>query len=105
MTVTYPYGAHNLPPCIRWLLVAGLRRNYPTHSTVVMLRADIHRKVLPDMLIAAQRAKTNLQVVQCAAREAVGLLQSFFARGEARGISAFPSQAETTLAKYSSAIS
>ena len=55
------------------------------------------------MLIAAQRARTDLVSVQQAAREAVGLSQSFVLRGEARGASAFPSQAETTLTRYSSA--
>ena len=72
-------------------LVADFRRNLPTHSTVQMLRADHQRKILQDMLIAAQRSKTDLASVQQAAREAVGLSQSFVARAEARGATAFPS--------------
>jgi hypothetical protein len=83
-------------------LFAGFRRNFPTHSTVEMLHADIQRKKLQEMLVAAQRAKDDLASVQRAAREAVGLLQSFFMRGKAQSASAFPSQAETTLTKYSS---
>ena len=55
------------------------------------------------MLIAAQRDKGDLNSVKSAAREAVGLSQSFVSRGDARGASAFPSQAETTLTKYYSA--
>ncbi len=54
------------------------------------------------MLLAAQRAKDDYMNVQRTAREAVGLGgQSFFSGSNARGVSAFPSQAETTLAKYS----
>ena len=55
------------------------------------------------MLVAAQRAKDDLNSVQRAPREAVGLSQSFVTRGDACGASAFPSQAEMTLTKYSSA--
>ena len=55
------------------------------------------------MLIAAQRSEDDLTLVQNAAREAVGLSRSFVSRGDARGASAFPSQAEKTLTKYSSA--
>ena len=83
-------------------IVAGFRRNYPTHSTVQMLRADHQRKILQGMLIAAQRAKDDLNSVQRAAREAVGLSQAYVTRAEAQGAAAFPSQAEKTLPKYSS---
>ena len=82
-------------------LVPGFRRNFPKHNTVVMLCADIQRKTLTEMLVAAQRAEDNFATAQRASREAVGLLQSFVMRGDTRSASAFPSQAETTLTKYS----
>ena len=87
-----------MDPC----LLPGFRRNYPTHSVVVMLRADMQRKTLQEMLLAAQRAKDDYKNVQHTAREAVGLGgQSFFSGSNARGVSTFPSQSETTLARYS----
>ncbi len=68
-----------------------------------MLRADIQRKTLQEMLLAAQRAEDDYTNVQCTAREAVGLGgQSFFSGSDTRGgVSAFPSQGETTLTRYS----
>ena len=54
------------------------------------------------MLIVAQRAKDDLNSVQRAAREAVGLPQAYVTRAEAQGAAAFPNQAEPTLTKYSS---
>ena len=85
-------------------LVPGFRRNFTKHSTAVMLCADIQRKTLQDMLVAAKRAKDDCKSVQQATREAVGLLQSFVSRsrGDTGGALAFPSQAGTTLTKYSS---
>ena len=80
-------------------LVPGFRRNFPKHSTVVMLRADIQRKTLTEMLVASQRAKDDFASVQRAVRKAVGLSQSFVTRGDTRSASAFPSQAETTLSQ------
>ena len=69
---------------------------------VVMLRADIQRNTLQKMLLAAQRAEEDFLNVQRTAREAVGLGgQSFFSGGDTRGVSTFPSQAETTLTRYS----
>jgi hypothetical protein len=83
-------------------LVTGFRRNFPQHSIVVMLRADMQRKTLHDMLLAAQRAEDVYTNVQRTAREAIGLGgQSFISSSDTRGASAFPSQAETTLMKYS----
>ena len=43
-------------------LVPGfrIRRNFPKHSTVVILRADIQRNTLTEMLVAAQRAKEDI---------------------------------------------
>jgi hypothetical protein len=67
-----------------------------------MLRADTQRTTLQEMLQAAQRAEDDYMNVQNTAREAVGLGgQSFFSGSDTRGVSAFPSQAETTLTKYS----
>ena len=58
-------------------LVPGFRRNFPKHSTVVMLRNDMQRKTHQEMLVAAKQVKDNYTSVQRAAREAVGLSQSF----------------------------
>jgi hypothetical protein len=67
-----------------------------------MLRAEMQRKTLHDMLLAAQRAEDDYMNVQRTAREAIGLGgQSFISSSDTRGASAFPSQAKTTLAKYS----
>jgi hypothetical protein len=83
-------------------LLPGFRRNFPKHSTFVMLRADTQRTTLQEMLQAAQRAKDDYMNVQKTAREAVGLGgQSFFSGSDTRGVSAFPSKAKTTLTKYS----
>jgi len=83
-------------------LLPGFRRNFPNHSNVVMLRAETQRKTLQEMLQAAQRAKEDYTNVQRTAREAIGLGgQSFFSGSDTRGASAFPSQAKTTLMKYS----
>jgi hypothetical protein len=85
-----------MDPC----LVPGFGRNFPSHSILVMLRADIQRKTLQEMLLAAQRAVDDYTNVQRTAREAVGLGgQSFVLGSDTRGASAFPSQAETTLAR------
>jgi hypothetical protein len=84
------------------LLVPGFRRNFPKHSTIVMLNADIQGKTLQEMLLAAQRDKDDYTNVQRTAREAVGLsTQSLFSGSDTRGVSTFPCQAETTLTKYS----
>ena len=81
-------------------LVPGFRRNFPQHGIVVMLRANMQRKTLQDMLLAAQRAEDHYTNFQRTAREAIGLgSRSFFSGGDIRGVSAFPSQAETTLMK------
>ena len=81
-------------------LVPGFQRNFPKHSTVVMLNADIQRKTLQEILLAAQRAKDDYTKFQCTTREAVGLgCLSLFSGSDTRGVSAFPSQAKTTLTK------
>jgi hypothetical protein len=67
-----------------------------------MLHAETQRKTLQEMLQAAQRAKEDYTNVQYTARESIGLGgKSFFSGSDTRGASAFPSQAETTLMKYS----
>ena len=83
-------------------LVPGFRRNFPKHSNVVVLNADLQRTTLQEMLLAAQRAEDDYTNVQRTAREAAGLKGQCFVLGsDTRGTSAFPSQAETTLARYS----
>jgi hypothetical protein len=82
MNAARPFTAEQVYPislCANFMegmdprLVAGFSRNFPTHSTIVILRASIQRKKLQKMIIAAQRAKDDLALVQRAAREAVGL--------------------------------
>ena len=47
-------------------LVPGFRRNFPKHSIAMMLRADIQRKTLTEILVAAQRAKDDIALLDCA---------------------------------------
>jgi hypothetical protein len=54
------------------------------------------------MLQAAQQAEEDYCSVQRAAQEAVGLSQAFISGGMSVAAAAFPSQAEMTLARYSS---
>jgi hypothetical protein len=54
------------------------------------------------MLKATQQAKDNFMTVTRVAREAVGLSQAFPAKGRGATAGAFPSQAKTTLNRYSS---
>ena len=63
MNPARPFTAEQVYPislCAKFMegmdprLIPGFRRNFPTHSTVVMLRADIQRKKLQEMLVAAQ---------------------------------------------------
>jgi hypothetical protein len=78
---------------------------FPQHSVVQLLNATHQRKTLQAMLQAAQQAEDNLHAIQCIAREAVGMSQAFHASatGGLQTIAgAFPSQAATTLACYSS---
>ena len=67
-----------------------------------MLNATAQQKTLQEMLLGAQQAKDDYTNVQCTARKAVGLGgQSFFSGSDTRNASAFPSQAKTTLTRYS----
>ena len=69
---------------------------------VIMLNANVQWKTLQEMLLAAQRAKDDYTNVQRTARETVGLGgQSFVSGSDTRGVPAFPSQAKTTLTRYS----
>ena len=61
------------------------------------------RKILQQMLLAAQQAEDEYASTQRIAREAIGLSQAFPIGASAGGsphASAFPSQAETTLNRY-----
>ncbi len=67
-----------------------------------MLNANVQRKTLQEMLLAAQQAADDYTTVQRTAREAVGIGgQSFVSGSDTRGVPAFPSQAKTTLTRYS----
>jgi hypothetical protein len=67
-----------------------------------MLNSNVQRKTLQEMLLAAQRAKDDYTNVQRTAREAVGLGGQYFVSGSGtRGVPVFPSQAKTTLTRYS----
>ena len=87
-------------------LVTGFCRLFPQHSTVQSLNATHQRKTLQEMLQAAQHAKDGFLTVTCVACEAVGLSQAFSATttegvGNQAMSGAYPSQAETTLTRYS----
>ncbi len=86
-------------------LQTGFRRYFPQHSIMQLLNATHQRKMLQTMLQAAQQAEDNLHAVQRIAREVVGMSQAFHASatgGIQTVAGAFPSQAETTLTRYSS---
>jgi hypothetical protein len=86
-------------------LQTGFHWYFPQHSVVQLLNMTHQRKTLQAMLQAAQQAKDNLHAIQCIAREAVGMSQAFnaSATGGLQPVAgAFPSQAETTLTRYSS---
>jgi len=91
-----------LDPC----LLTAFRRNFPKHSDVQPLNAAHQRKVLQEMLKAAQSAEDDLIATQRIAREAVGLSQDFLANSQGRGglkspvVGAYPSQAEDTIRRY-----
>jgi hypothetical protein len=111
MNAARPFTSERIYPismCAKFMegmdprLVPGFRRSFPKHSNVVVLNADIQRKTLQKMLLAAQRAEDDNTNVQRTARKVVGLGgQSFVSGSDTRGVSAFPSQAKTTLERYS----
>ncbi len=87
-------------------LITGFHRLFPQHSTVQSLNTAHQRKTLQEMLQAAQQADDDFLTVTRIAREAVGLSQAFSSTAT-RGVGnqatagAYPSQAETTLNRYS----
>jgi hypothetical protein len=85
-------------------LLTAFRRNFPKHSDVQPLDAAHQRKVLQEMLKAAQSAEDDLIATQRITREAVGLSQGFLANSQGGGkspvIGAYPSQAEDTIRRY-----
>jgi hypothetical protein len=82
-------------------LITGFCRFFSHHSIVQSLNSTHQRKILQQMLQAAQQAEDDLVSVQRVARKAVGLSQAFITGGTSVGVAAFPSQAEKTLARYS----
>ena len=87
-------------------LLTGFRRNYPNHSVVQSLNAAHQRKVLQEMLQAAQIAEDDFLMITRVSREAVGLSQAFHATSPSSGgqgnpiVGAYPSQAELTMQRY-----
>jgi hypothetical protein len=92
----------DLDPC----LLTGFCCNCPKHSIVQSLNAAHQRKVLQEMLQAAQQAEDDFQLITWVSREAVGLSQAFHATAPGGGspagaiAGAYPSQAETTMQRY-----
>ena len=87
-------------------LITGFLHLFPQHSTVQSLNAAHQRKTLQELLQAAQQAKDDFLTVTRVARKAVGLSQAFSATttggvGNQATAGAYPSQAETTLTRYS----
>ena len=103
----YPVGV-----CSRFVsdldprLLTAFRRNFSKHSDVQTLDATHQRKVLQEMLKAAQSAEDDLIATQRIAREAMGLSQAFLANSPGGGglkspiVGAYPSQAEDTIRRY-----
>jgi hypothetical protein len=63
-------------------LITGFRRFFPHHSVVQSLNATHQRKILQQMLQAAQQAEDDLVSVQRIACKAVGLFQAFVTGGQ-----------------------
>ncbi len=115
MSTSWPFSSQRDYPisiCARFQdglnphLITGLCRLFPWHSTVQSLNAAHQWKTLQEMLQAAQQAEDDFLTVTCVARKAVGLSQAFPATatggvGNQETAGAFPSQAETTLTRYS----
>jgi len=77
-------------------LLPAFHQAYPGHSVLHDLAATFQRARLPVILRAAQRAEDEVQSVQDIARGAVG--HAFMST--AASATAYPSQAETTIARY-----
>ena len=115
MSASHPFSSQREYPvsvCARFIdgldprLLTGFRRNYPSHSVVQSLNAVHQRKVLQDMLQAAQIAEDDFLMITRVSREAVGLSQAFHATSPSGGgkgtpiVGAYPSQAELTMQRY-----
>ena len=84
-------------------LITGFRWFFLDHSVVQSLASTHQRKILQQMLSAAQQAEDKYASTQRNAREAIGMSQAFpigAASGGSPHAPAFPSQAETTLNRY-----
>jgi hypothetical protein len=79
-------------------LMPQFRKNCPRHSSAHDLSGAYQRRILPIILAAAQAAKDKCQQIQDITRKIV-TSQGFFMQGTP-GAKAYPSQAETTIAKY-----
>jgi hypothetical protein len=88
-------------------LITGFCRLFPQYSTVQSLNTAHQLKTLQEMLQATQQAKDDFLTVTRVARKAVGLSQAFSATttggvgNQATAGAYYPSQAETTLTRYS----
>ena len=117
MSASRPFSSQREYPvsvCARFIdgldprLLTGFRRNYPNHSVVQSLNAAHQRKVLQEMLQAAQIAEDDFLMITRVSREAVGLSQAFHATSPSGGgqgnpiVGAYPSQAEMTMQRYAS---
>jgi hypothetical protein len=112
MSASRPFSSQREYPvsvCARFIdgldprLLTGFLRNFPNHSVVQPLNAAHKRKVLQEMLQAAQIAEDDFLMIKRVSREAVGLSQAFIGnspsgRGTSNSIiGAYPSQAEDTM--------
>jgi len=115
MSASRPFSSQREYPvsvCARFIdgldprLLTGFRRNFPHHSIVHSLNAAHQRKVLQEMLQAAQIAEDDFLLITRVSREAVGLSQAFLGNSPAGGgqvnpvVGAYPSQAELTMQRY-----
>jgi hypothetical protein len=115
MSASRPFSSQREYPvsvCARFIdgldprLLTGFRRNFPHHSVVQSLNAAHQRKVLQEMLQAAQIAEDDFLLITRVSREAVGLSQAFLGNSPAGGgqvnpvVGAYPSQAELTMQRY-----
>ncbi len=85
-------------------LLMGFCCCFPDHSIIQALDGSHQRRTLQLLLKAAQQAEDNFTLTQRIARNAIGLSQAFPAIAHATGSNqamALPSQAETTLSRYS----
>jgi len=113
MSAARPFSSQRTYPvsvCQRFMdgldprLLTGFRRCFPDHSVVQALDGSHQRRTLQLMLKAAQQAEDDFTSTQRIARDAIGLSQAFATNVQPTGSHqalALPSQAETTLGRYS----